>query len=252
MVSSVKQHEAVPQMQTYLLGSLNGSMGLTRILMIQQDAGAVGAIATELWKQGYQVDTVMDSELEFLTNREAQPDLVIVDGSRSKLSSIQVCRRLRRWTATVPIILLANLCEPEDSMTGFEAGADDCIEQPFTLEELLVRIRVRLRFAQREKPPILQFHQLTLDCQKREAYWNRQAISLTAKEFNLLQCLIIHYPQVVSRYELMERLWGDEYDVSPTVIDTYICRLRLKLEQYTQMRLIKTIHRVGYTLQEPS
>ncbi|HEY9626912.1 MAG TPA: response regulator transcription factor [Coleofasciculaceae cyanobacterium] len=236
---------------------LHSSPGLTRILIIRQEARQsateLQAIETELRRQGYHVNRVNHDKLGLLAARKVLsdsivPDLIVLDGLHPQLSSLEVCRRLRAIMHQVPIILLTPTCELSDSITEYEAGADDCMVQPFKIEDLLVRIRVRLRHTRNEKSPILRFGSLTLDCQKREAYWHIQAIQLTSKEFDLLKYLILHYQQVVPRHELIDHLWGAEYDVGFSTIDTYICRLRSKLEQFSQKRQIQTVYGVGYRL----
>ncbi|MBI4781028.1 MAG: response regulator transcription factor [Oscillatoriophycideae cyanobacterium NC_groundwater_1537_Pr4_S-0.65um_50_18] len=236
--------------------------GLTRILIIRQEArqsaAELQAIETGLRRQGYHVDKVNSDKLGLLAAHKAfsdlrvtdlrVPDLIVLDGLYPQLSSLEVCRRLRAIMRQVPIILLTPTYELSDSITEYEAGADDCIVRPFKIEDLLVRIRVRLRHTRTEKPPILRLGGLTLDCQKREAYWQVQAIQLTSKEFDLLKYLILHYQQVVPRHELIDHLWGAEYDVGFSTIDTYVCRLRSKLEQFSQKRLIQTVYGVGYRL----
>ncbi|MBD1868050.1 response regulator transcription factor [Cyanobacteria bacterium FACHB-471] len=228
------------------LPNASSRVELTHILIVGQGA-TVDAIKIELCWQGYQVDTLDSDKLTLLTTHKMHSDLVILDGRHSTLVSLDICRYLRQLSQ-VPIILLASTYELIDSNAGFEAGVDDCIYYPFEIEELLTRIRVRLRYVHKEKPPILQFDKLTLNCQKREVYWSNQEIRLTSKEFDLLKYLMVRYQQVVPRYELMEHLWGSKYNVSSNVVEAYICRLRFKLEQYSQERLIQTVYGVGYRL----
>ncbi|NJL88246.1 MAG: response regulator transcription factor [Leptolyngbyaceae cyanobacterium SM1_1_3] len=227
---------------------LVNSVGLTRILIIGQDKTITSAIETELSRQGYQIKIANSEKSGLFAARKTRPDLVILDELDADVSSFELCRRLRLIINQAPIILLASVCNLNSSLTGFEAGVDDCITQPFQMEELLVRIRVRLRYAHKEKPPILQFDNLILNCQKRQVYWSSQELKLTAKEFDLLKYLMLHYRQVISRYELIEHLWGAEYDVCSSVVDTYICRLRFKLKRCSQEHLIQTVHGVGYKL----
>ena len=236
-------------MQARLPNPHSHSVGLTQILIVSQQPKISKPIESTLAQQGYQVETVNLDWLRFRTPCSAQPDLIIL-ALQFDLPSLDLCRRLRLVMERVPIILLSDACEL-DLILGFEAGADDCIVQPFTIEALLVRIRVRLRHAQKEKPLIWSVSQLTLDCQKRKAHWRNQEIQLTAKEFDLLKYLMLHYQQTVSRHELWENLWGTGYRGDSNVIDAYICRLRSKLEMHSQLRLIQTIYGVGYMLRDP-
>jgi DNA-binding response OmpR family regulator len=236
-------------MQARLPNPPNRSVGLTQILIVSQQPKISEPIESALAQQGYQVETINLDWLRFRTSCSIQPDLIIL-ALQFDLPSLDLCRRLRLMMERVPIILLSTACEL-DLILGFEAGADDCMIQPFTIEALLVRIRVRLRYAQKEKPLIWGISQLTLDCQKRKVYWSNLEIQLTAKEFDLLKYLMSHYQQTVSRHELWENLWGTDYKGDSNVIDAYICRLRSKLETHSQLRLIQTIYGVGYILRDP-
>ncbi len=222
---------------------------LTQILIIKQQSSAA-AFETILYGQGYQVDAVYWKQFRGGKPDEHQPDLIILDGLQPHSSSLDICRDLRQTMSQIPIILLAHASELYDALLGFEAGADDCMIAPFTVEELLVRIRVRLRYAQREKLPILHAQNLALDCQKRKVFWGYREIELTDKEFDLLKYLMLHAQQAISRDELMEQLWGINCELNSNIIDVYICRLRYKLESYSQARLIQTIYGVGYMLRD--
>jgi DNA-binding response OmpR family regulator len=237
-----KEYKAVPPK------TLSSGAGLTRILIIKPGKSVKCEIRAELCRQGYQVDMLNSEKLGLLAAYETHPDLIILDGRHSNLPNLDICQHLRRRLSQIPIILLASVCELSDSTSGFEAGVDDCIAHPFQIEELLARVRVRLRYFHKENLPILQLDKLTLDCQKREVCWGNQKLKLTSKEFDLLKYFMIHGQRVVSRHELMEHLWGTEYDVCSNVVEAYICRLRLKLEQYSQKRLIQTVYGVGYKL----
>lgn len=236
-------------MQTCSSKALN-SVGSIHILIVRQSKAVDLAIATKLRQQGYQVDTISSEQLKLLIPYKTRPDLIIVDRRDSCLASLDIYQHLRRLSQ-VPIILLASDCELNVSSTKFESGADDCISCPFKMEELLTRIRVRLRYIHKEKPSVLQVDKLTINFQEHKAYWSDQEIKLTSKELDLLKYLMIHYQQVIPRYQLIEHLWGNEYDVSSNVVEAYVCRLRLKLEQYSRKRLIQTVYRVGYKLCSP-
>jgi two-component system response regulator MprA len=231
--------------------TLHSNVELIHIVLIKQDSAKFQAIEAALCQQGYYVTTGEHHQLKYSTIQEIYPDLIILDGQDLNLPILDICRRLRATLNQVPIILLTNNNELSDSLTGFEAGADDCVAQPFKIEELLVRIRVRLHHAHKECTPILRFLQLALNNHSRKVYWNSQEINLTSKEFDVLQCLMLRRQKVVSRYDLVRHLWGTKDDQCSNVIDAYICRLRFKLERYGQAHLIQTVYGIGYILKEP-
>lgn len=244
-------------MSPHLPIAAHSSIGITHILIISLASidlqGELDRIEAALRQQGYQVERVTDRSIAAAPQPSTtqMPDLVILDGRSSPQLSFDYCRNLRLSMPHIPIILLAD-GKTNDTLAGFEAGADDCLTQPFEIPELLVRIRVRLRHAQKEKLPILQFEQLILHCQEHQAYWGDQAIPLTAKEFELLKYLMLNPRKVVSRTDLIKQLWGKNDEISSSVIDTYICRLRYKLKKYSKTPLIHTVYGTGYTLQNAS
>ncbi|WP_148096694.1 response regulator transcription factor, partial [Aphanothece sacrum] len=135
-----------------------------------------------------------------------------------------------------------------DRVAGLDAGADDYIVKPFSLEELLARVRAHLRRNQDENPNLLEFEDLSLNRSTREVYRGNRLIELTAKEFDLLEYLITHPRQVLTRDQILERVWGYDFMGDSNIIEVYIRYLRLKLEVNGEKRLIQTIRGVGYVL----
>jgi DNA-binding response OmpR family regulator len=135
-------------------------------------------------------------------------------------------------------------------VSGLDAGADDYIIKPFSIEELLARIRAHLRRTKTLNQNILQFEDLSLNSLTREVYRAQQLIELTAKEFDLLEYLLSHPRQVLTKSQILERVWGYDFMGDSNIIEVYIRYLRLKLEQNSQKRLIHTIYGVGYALRE--
>ena len=166
------------------------------------------------------------------------------------VSGVEICHRLRQTGDKVPIILLTAKDEISDRVTGLDAGADDYIVKPFSIEELLARIRANLRRNQEEDGNVLQFADLRLDRSSREVYRSSRRIELTAKEFDLLEYLISHPRQVLTRDQILERVWGYDFMGDSNIIEVYVRYLRLKLEANNESRLIQTVRSVGYVMRE--
>ena len=166
------------------------------------------------------------------------------------ISGLEICKRLRQTGDRVPIILLTAKDEIGDRVAGLDAGADDYIVKPFSLEELLARVRAHLRRTQEDSPDVLQFSDLKLNRSTREVTRDKRHMELTAKEFDLLEYLMSHPRQVLTRDQILERVWGYDFLGDSNIIEVYVRYLRLKLEAEGEKRLIQTVRGVGYTLRE--
>lgn len=164
------------------------------------------------------------------------------------ISGLEICHRLRQTGNKVPIILLTAKDEVSDRVAGLDAGADDYVIKPFSIEELLARIRAGLRRDREENTDLLVFQDLSLNRATREVYRDRRPIELTAKEFDLLEYLISHPRQVLTRDQILERVWGYDFMGDSNIIEVYVRYLRLKLEARDESRLIQTVRGVGYVL----
>jgi DNA-binding response OmpR family regulator len=179
-----------------------------RILLVEDDIKLAGFIEEELILEGYQV-TVAANGLDGLTiARNIQPDLLILDWMLPGISGLDLCLRLRSTGIQVPIIMLTAKDEIPDRVAGLNAGADDYVTKPFSIEELLARVKTRLRRTQPEDPDTVKFEDLTLNRLTREVYRNTQLIELTAKEFDLLEYLLRHPRQVMTCDQILEKVWG--------------------------------------------
>lgn len=218
------------------------------ILLVEDDPKLAQFVAAELSLEGYRV-TVAPNGMDGLTMaREAQPDLLILDWLLPGISGLDVCLRLRATGVQAPIIMVTAKDEIPDRVAGLNAGADDYVTKPFSIEELLARVKAHLRRAHPEEPDIFEFEDLTLNCITREVYRDRQLIELTAKEFDLLEFLLRHSRQVITREQILEKVWGYDFIGESNVIEVYIRALRIKLEVNNPKRLIHTIRGVGYVL----
>ena len=221
-----------------------------RILLVEDDPKLSQFIASELSLEGYQV-TVATNGLDGLTiARDTQPDLVILDWMLPEISGLDVCTRLRKTGVQVPIIMLTAKDEISDRVTGLNAGADDYLIKPFSIEELLARIKARMRRMYPEVADLIQFEDLTLSHASREVYRTGQKIELTAKEFDLLEFMMRHPQQVLSRDQILESVWGYDFMGESNIIEVYIRALRIKLEISNSKRILHTVRGVGYVLRE--
>ncbi|MBD2741316.1 response regulator transcription factor [Coleofasciculus sp. FACHB-1120] len=218
------------------------------ILLVEDEVKLARFLELELTYEGYQVSVAHDGLSGLTTARESNPELVILDWMLPGLSGLELCRRLRTTGNKVPIILLTAKDEISDRVAGLDAGADDYVVKPFSIEELLARVRAHLRRNQKENSDLLQFEDLSLNRQTREIYRGDRAIELTAKEFDLLEHLLAHPRQVITRDRILEQVWGYDFMGDSNIIEVYIRYLRLKLEENNEKRLIQTVRGVGYVL----
>jgi len=165
------------------------------------------------------------------------------------MDGLEVCHRLRTG-GSIPIFMLTAKDTVHDRIQGLDAGADDYMIKPFNLDELLARVRALLRRTQPERVPVLKFADLTLDTGSRQASRGNRSISLTAKEYELLELFLRHPKQVLTREVIFDRVWGYDFGGESNVLEVYIRYLRQKLEGEGEPRLIHTVRGVGYVLRE--
>ena len=218
------------------------------ILVVEDEAKLAQFIKMELEFENYEVTVAIDGFGGLSTAREIKPDLILLDWMLPGISGPEICRRLRQTGDKVPIILLTAKDEVSDRVTGLDAGADDYVIKPFSIEELLARVRASLRRDNEEDSDLLQFEDLTLNRSTREVFRGTRLIELTAKEFDLLEYLIAHPRQVLTRDQILERVWGYDFMGDSNIIEVYVRYLRIKLEEEKENRLIQTVRGVGYVL----
>jgi DNA-binding response OmpR family regulator len=220
------------------------------ILLVEDEVKLARFVELELSSEGYKVSVAHDGMAGLTLARESLPDLAILDWMLPGLSGVELCRRLRATGNKMPVILLTARDEVSDRVVGLDAGADDYVVKPFSIEELLARIRAHLRRTQEADEDILQFEDLSLNRRTREVFRSKRAIELTAKEFDLLEYLLSHPRQVITRDQILEKVWGYDFMGDSNIIEVYIRYLRLKLEEHSEKRLIHTVRGVGYALRE--
>jgi DNA-binding response OmpR family regulator len=222
----------------------------SHILVVEDEVKLAQFIEQELKYESYVVTVANDGLAGLTSAREIQPDLILLDWMLPGISGLEICRRLRQSGDRVPIILLTAKDEISDRVAGLDAGADDYLVKPFSLEELLARVRAHLRRTQEDNPNLLQFLDLQLNRSSREVKRGDRPLELTAKEFDLLEYLMSHPRQVLKRDQILERVWGYDFMGDSNIIEVYVRYLRLKLEAEQEKRLIQTVRGVGYVLRE--
>ena len=224
-----------------------------KLLVVEDEGGLLEALRYTLSKEGYAVATATDGLQALQLARSFQPSLVLLDLLLPELDGLEVCRALRR-ESTIPIIMLTAKVSNVDKVVGLELGADDYVTKPFVLRELLARIRAVLRRAE-ETPPgrpeaapaPLRSGNLLVDSARHMVTVNETHLSLTPKEFDLLEFLVRHRGMVFTREILLERVWGYDYPGDTRTVDVHIHWLREKLEEdpSNPQRLV-TVRGVGY------
>lgn len=223
----------------------------SRILIIEDDEAILKFLRRGLAYEGYQVDTATDGQSGLALARDTPPDLVVLDLMLPGIDGLEVARRLRAG-GSVPILILTAKDAVDDRVQGLDMGADDYMVKPFNLDELLARIRALLRRSQPSRPQALRFADLTLDTGTRQAYRGERTITLTAKEYELLELFMRHPRQVLTRDMIFDRVWGYDFGGESNIIEVYMRYLRQKLEVNEEPRLLHTVRGMGYVLREPS
>lgn len=220
------------------------------ILLVEDDVKLARFVELELTSEGYKVSVANDGMTGITLARESAPDLAILDWMVPGLTGVEICRRLRATGSKIPIILLTAKDEVNDRVTGLDAGADDYVVKPFSIEELLARVRAHLRRTTEDSSDILQFEDLKLNRRTREVFRGNRTIELTAKEFDLLEYLMSYPRQVFTRDQILETVWGYDFVGDSNVIEVYVRYVRLKLEANNEKRLIHTVRSIGYALRD--
>lgn len=222
-----------------------------KILIIDDDESITGLLRRGLAYAGFSVDVADGGEEGLEKAYHSPPDAVVLDVMMPKLDGFEVCRRLREG-GDVPILMLTAKDEVSDRVRGLEYGADDYLTKPFALEELIARLRALLRRrAPSEDPNRVRFADVTLDLGTRQAWRGERSIEFTAKEFDLMSAFLRQPRQALSRDQLLDQVWGFDYETESKVLEVYVRYLRDKLEAAGEPRLIHTLRGVGYVLREP-
>ena len=223
-----------------------------KVLVVDDDPAVSGALHRALRLEGYDVSLATDGPQALEEIAVRPPDAMVLDIGLPVIDGLEVCRRLRTADNDTPVLMLTARDAVNDRVQGLDAGADDYLVKPFALAELLARLRALLRRRpDGETGEVLRFADLSLDPVTREAHRGDRAFSLTRIEFDLLELLLRHPRQVLTRELILDRVWGYTFDSGTNSLAVYIGYLRRKTEAGGEERLIHTARGVGYVLREP-
>jgi two-component system response regulator PhoP len=217
-----------------------------RVLLVEDEAELREPLAKRLAQEGYTVDTAADGRDGLFLGREYAIDVGIVDIGLPLLSGIEVIRALRQADKHFPILILTARGNWQDKVEGLEAGADDYLVKPFHVEELLARLNALLRRSAGWSQPVLTCDPVVLDTRSQSVELNHIPVELTAYEYKVLEYLMLHAGEVVSKTELTEHIYDQDWDRDSNVIEVFVRRLRKKLDPDETYKPIETLRGRGY------
>src|ERR1700676_1391422 len=224
--------------------------GAMRILLVEDERKVASFIARALRENTYAVDVAESGQKALELGGDVPYDAILLDVRLPDLSGIEVCRELRQRGIESPVMMLTARGLVEQRVEGLDAGADDYLTKPFALAEFRARVRALTRRGLHKGNYLLRCGDLEIDPQKRRLRRAGSVVSLTTKEFALVELLIVNSPNTVSRTEIIEHVWDCHFDSETNLVEVYINRLRQKLDRSGKPRLIHTIRGVGYRIGE--
>ncbi|MBZ5497993.1 MAG: response regulator transcription factor [Acidobacteriia bacterium] len=219
-----------------------------RVLVVEDARPMAETLAKGLRERGYAVDVACDGETALQQAEINRYDAIVLDIMLPRRDGLAVCRALRGQGLSVPILMLTARDAVEDRVAGLDAGADDYLIKPFAFKELLARLRALLRRHSELRPLRFKLADLTLDTASQEVKRGGRMVRLTAKEYALLEYLVLHAGEVVSRERISDHVWDESFDPFSNLIEVYIQRLRKKIDEGAQVKLIHTRRGAGYLL----
>ncbi len=217
---------------------------MTRILIVEDEDRIASFVAKGLRAEGFSPDIVEDGHEAIDLVRTGRYDLVVLDLGLPGLDGFSVLRMIRSERHELPVIILTARESIEDTVAGLSSGADDYMRKPFAFDELLARIRLRQRAADPQEATVLRAGNIALDIRTRRAHIGDRTVELSSREFTLLEVFVKHPDQVLSRAQLLSRVWGLDFDPGSNVVDVYVRYLREKLGHET----FETVRGAGYRL----
>jgi two-component system, OmpR family, response regulator len=221
-----------------------------RLLVVEDDAAIRRFLVRGLTEEGFAVDQSADGEDARFKGGDPAYDLILLDLMLPKLDGLAVLREWRERGATAPVLVLTARDQVADRIRGLDGGADDYLVKPFAFDELLARIRALLRRARRTLDPVLRVGLLALDRATRRVSWGETKLDLSGREFTILEYLMQHPGEVLSRTRIYEHVWAEQMEVLSNVIDVHIKQIRRKLARTGAGGVISTVRGAGYRLEE--
>ncbi|MGA9856309.1 MAG: response regulator transcription factor [Solirubrobacteraceae bacterium] len=222
----------------------------SRVLVVDDEDGIVDVVSTALDHHGFQVAAAYTGNQALSAVREKRPDAIVLDVMLPDMDGFEIARRLAEQRAGIPILFLSARGDTSDKVRGLTTGGDDYVTKPFSLEELIARVHNLIRRAGAPSAGQLRFADLVLDEETREVWRGEHRIELTATEFRLLHFLMAHPRRVLTRAQLLDRVWSYDFGGDARVLETYISYLRKKLDGHGPP-LLHTVRGVGYSLRLP-
>lgn len=221
-----------------------------RILLVEDERRLANIIKKGLTEEGFAVDLAFDGEEGKYLAESEEYDLIILDITLPKVDGITICRQLRKKNIKTPIMMLTARTTLEEKVIGLDSGADDYLTKPFAFLELRSRIHALIRRSKQESSPVLKIDDLELDPIRHVVKRGGNIVNLTPKEFSVLELLLRHKDEVVSRTIIIEHVWDYNFDSMSNVVDVFIASLRRKIDRSKSVKLIHTIHGIGYKISE--
>ncbi len=226
---------------------------MVNILIVEDEPAMQLGLKDNLVIEGYSVDIAGDGESGLSKIKTGKFDLILLDVMLPKISGFDICKNARAAGVKTPIIMLTARGEEIDKVLGLELGADDYITKPFSVRELLARVKALLRrnqgSAEKQEGEIVHIGNLQIDFKSLRAESDGKDVKLSHKEFEILQYLHTNRNKVISRYDLLEKVWGYEEQITTRTVDNFIARIRQKIEENpTQPKVILTVHGSGYKM----
>lgn len=218
------------------------------MLVADDDENILLLLQMELEAEGFVVNAFSDGSSAMSLLRDSPPDLALLDWNMPGMTGLDICRRLRDTGVFLPVIMITARDEMDDRVAALESGADDFISKPFNIREVLARVHALMRRSKGFSSDKIQVGDLLLNGAERTALINGHALTLTVREFDLLECLMRHPRQALTRAQLIQHVWGQDYFGDENVVDVYVRYLRKKLEADGSERIIQTVRGVGFSL----
>ena len=222
-----------------------------RVLIVEDEAPLRETLAARMQREGFAVDTAQDGEEAIYMGREVPFDIVIVDLGLPKMSGIEVVKKLRELQRRYPILILTARSSWQDKVEGLKSGADDYLVKPFHIEELLARVNALVRRSAGWSKPVLECGPVAMDTTAQTVSINGQIVDLTSYEYKVLEYLMLHAGELVSKGDLTEHIYEQDFDRDSNVIEVFIGRLRKKLDMDGSLKPIETVRGRGYRFAIP-